>query len=90
MDPKRWESIQQVFHDALELPEAERPAFVHSACADDAQMEREVLALLGEDNSAESMLDTIETVRLSTLFCDFEQMQREIKMQEASACQRYL
>ena len=57
MDPKRWEKIQQVFHDALERPQTERPAFVSSACADDARMEREVLALLTEDGSAESMLD---------------------------------
>jgi len=56
MDSKRWERIQQVFHEALEQPEDRRRAFVESACADDPDLAGEVLALLTED-SEDSLLD---------------------------------
>ena len=35
MDPSRWETIQDLFHRATELPDAERRAFVEGACAGD-------------------------------------------------------
>jgi serine/threonine-protein kinase len=57
MDPRRWERIQHLFHDALERPAERRQAFVHDACKDDPELAEEVLALLAEDEAAASLLD---------------------------------
>ncbi len=41
----RWQAIERLFHAALELPPAEREAFVRAE-ADDTPLADEVLALL--------------------------------------------
>jgi len=57
MDRARWQRIQTIFHDAAEIPEANRKAFVEGACGDDAELMREVLAMLDQDASGHSLLD---------------------------------
>jgi serine/threonine-protein kinase len=57
MDATRWERIQSLFHQAAELPAAEREAYVAQACEGDGALSREVLSLLAEDALGGSLLD---------------------------------
>jgi len=61
MESSRWTRIQELFHEAAELTPADRPAFLQFACASDASadpaMAEEVLAMLTEDDTADSLLD---------------------------------
>ena len=46
MSAQRWRLIREIFHGALDRPEAERMAFLVSACGDDADVRLEVESLL--------------------------------------------
>ncbi|MEZ5558721.1 MAG: serine/threonine-protein kinase [Pseudomonadales bacterium] len=46
MSDPRWERLQQIFHEAAALPEAERSAFVSAQCGADLEMRDELLRLL--------------------------------------------
>jgi Tol biopolymer transport system component/serine/threonine protein kinase len=50
MDP-RWERIEQVFSAASKLTKRERAAFLDRECLGDAELRREVEALLADDDS---------------------------------------
>ena len=41
-----WQQVEEIFHQALEMPLDARAAFVHERCGGDAVMEREVLGTL--------------------------------------------
>lgn len=56
MDGDRWHRIQEIFHDALELPPTERAAFVAAACGQDAALEHRVRAML-EADARDAFLD---------------------------------
>jgi serine/threonine-protein kinase len=56
-DARRWERVQALFHDALGRPGPEREAFLRAACAGDAELQAEVLALLAEDARGATVLD---------------------------------
>jgi eukaryotic-like serine/threonine-protein kinase len=49
MDPARWDRIQNVFHDALDLPADERRAFVVRVAGADTDLAGRVLELLAAD-----------------------------------------
>ncbi len=57
MDAERWERIQRIFHEALEVKAEGRADFVERACADCPEITAEVLALLAEDGSSASPID---------------------------------
>lgn len=57
MDSIRWDRIQSLFHKATDLPLGEQHAYLQSACADDAALLADVLAMLREDSHQFSMLD---------------------------------
>ena len=57
MDPQRWRRIQELFHRAADLPDAERRALLAAECADDPAVAAEVLALLEEDGRESPVLD---------------------------------
>ena len=57
MNSARWERIQSLFHDAADLPESERAAFLEAACGGDGALLADVLAMLAEDAQSESFLD---------------------------------
>jgi serine/threonine protein kinase len=46
MTPERWRQIEEVFQNAVDLPDAERFAYVEQACAGDAELRAEVVSLL--------------------------------------------
>ena len=57
MDSSRWDRIQSLFHDAVDLPEAERRVFLAAACPGDDTLIDEVLAFIDEDARGSSLLD---------------------------------
>src|SRR3954471_22316737 len=57
MDSTRWDRIQSLFHKAADLPQGEQHAYLQSACANDAALLADVLAMLREDSHQSSMLD---------------------------------
>ena len=57
MDPVRYQRVKQLLLAALELPEAERAAFLDAECGDDLVLRREVDTLLDQDDSGNVLLD---------------------------------
>src|ERR1035438_10111500 len=57
MDSARWERIQTLFHEALELSSPEQHPFLKTACHDDAALLADVEALLAEDAQSGSLLE---------------------------------
>src|ERR1700723_946391 len=57
MDSSRWQKVQSLFHQAADLPPAERRNFLEARSADDPALVSEVLNLLAEDSLGDSMLD---------------------------------
>lgn len=57
MDPKRFERIQALFEEAVDLPEAEQLAFLDDACDGDEEVKSTVLGMLRADARGSSMLD---------------------------------
>ena len=49
MTADRWRQVEDLFHQALEQPDAERRAWVDQACAGDDELKTEVLSLLASD-----------------------------------------
>ena len=63
MNVARWETISSVFAHALERPEGERLSFVAEACGSDADLRREVEALLARQQEADAFFDAFaETI----------------------------
>jgi hypothetical protein len=56
MTPDRWRRIEELYHAALERTEGERAAYLREACADDADLRKEVEELLRQE-SAKGFLD---------------------------------
>jgi serine/threonine protein kinase/Tol biopolymer transport system component len=46
MNENRWEQAERIYQDALELPPAERPAFIAESCKHDPDLQRHVESLL--------------------------------------------
>src|SRR4051812_12892944 len=57
MDSVRWQRIQEVFHQATELPEAEREAFLTTATIGDDDLANRVRRLLEADAETQSIID---------------------------------
>ena len=60
MQAERWQRVQEVFDQALELNGDERSAFLDQTCGDDPELRREVEAMLEVDDSLS--VDYLETV----------------------------
>lgn len=57
MDSARWDRIQTLFHQAVDLPQAEQRLFLKAECGADDGLVTDVLALLDEDARSESVLE---------------------------------
>ncbi len=57
MDAERWRRVETIFAAAVDLPAAERDAFVDARCGDDAGLADEVRALLAADARSASIVD---------------------------------
>ncbi|MGB7924210.1 MAG: protein kinase [Pyrinomonadaceae bacterium] len=57
MSSERWRQIEEIFQTALDLTPGERARYIMVACAGDAELRREVEALLTQYESAGDFLD---------------------------------
>ncbi|HEV8148416.1 MAG TPA: protein kinase [Bryobacteraceae bacterium] len=57
MTPERWAQIRRIFEAAVERPARKRNAWVERACGDDAELHREVIALLASHDGAGAFLE---------------------------------
>ncbi len=74
MEPERWEKIQALFHQAVDVPEADRQLFLQRACGADKDLFAQVEAMLLEDGNASSILqEPVEQLarQLIGASCDF-------------------
>ncbi|HWM89328.1 MAG TPA: protein kinase [Thermoanaerobaculia bacterium] len=55
-DPERWQRIEALFDEALDLPAGERGAFLDEACAGDPELRAQVEAMLAADGAADGFL----------------------------------
>ncbi len=55
MEPERLRQIEELYHSASERIPGERETFLNAACGNDAELLRDVLALLAQDPSAGPM-----------------------------------
>lgn len=57
MTPERWQQIEEIFHEALELGEAERDSFVAGRSGNDRELKSEVEKLLSQYEDASSFIE---------------------------------
>jgi serine/threonine-protein kinase len=57
LEPDRWQKIEEIFQDALELPEEERADYLSEVAGDDTPLRSELEALLEAHRSSGSFLD---------------------------------
>src|SRR5215831_8207804 len=57
MDAQRWDRVEELFHQAADLPRTDQQAFLDSACGGDESIRAEVAAMLEEDSRSASLLD---------------------------------
>jgi serine/threonine protein kinase/tetratricopeptide (TPR) repeat protein len=57
MSPERWKQIEEVFQSALDLPQAERRAFIAGACAGDDTLREQVEALVAQSEQAGDFIE---------------------------------
>ena len=58
MKPERWQSIERLYHSALEHVPERRSAFIDEACAGDEELRREVESLLAYEDDAKSFIES--------------------------------
>ena len=59
MDPGRWQTVQDLLNDALELPAAERADLIAERCGDDDMLRSEVLSLIEAADVADEYFDDL-------------------------------
>jgi len=57
MKPERWSKIESIFHKALEADECRRSSVIEESCAGDAELRREVEALLAHHSDSASFME---------------------------------
>lgn len=57
MDPKRWPKVREAFGRVIELPPAEREAFLDEACGDDSGLREEVESLMSAHQDDPTFLE---------------------------------
>jgi len=72
MKPERWQQLKQIFQAALERNPAERSAFLHQACGDDAELRNEIESLISSHEQAGDSIE-IMAVEAATKMLSAEQ-----------------
>ena len=57
MSGENWARVWAIFEQSLDLPAADRGAFLAETCGDDARLQRAVERMLAADQGADSLLD---------------------------------
>jgi serine/threonine protein kinase/Tol biopolymer transport system component len=65
MTPERWQQIQDVLEEALQLAPDQRPAFLDQACSSDQSLRQEVETLLGSSSDVRSSFLQPSTLRVT-------------------------
>lgn len=55
---ERWRQVKQIFQATIELPVAEREAYLADTCADDSSLRAEIESLIAAHEQSGSFLDT--------------------------------
>ena len=58
MDQKRWQQIEELLQQALDLDPADRFLFLEKACAGDSELLREVQGLISNEERARTFIET--------------------------------
>jgi eukaryotic-like serine/threonine-protein kinase len=58
MTSEQWQVIEELYHSASELPDAERSSFLQRACGEDQDLRLELESLLRHGDTPQSFLDT--------------------------------
>jgi len=58
LTPERWAKVESIYHDAIELTEAEQRAFIAAACQDDNALAEYIFDLLQVEESQNSSLNS--------------------------------
>ncbi|HMP66269.1 MAG TPA: protein kinase [Pyrinomonadaceae bacterium] len=78
MNADRWKEIDELLDAALELPAAERNAFVERRAAGDEDLRRAVLELLAASENADGFLDRHAMSVAAEAFADAETVQDQV------------
>ena len=70
MDLKNWAKIEKLYHGALELPPAERAAYLSLACRDDEDLRREVESLITSHLAAVEFMEKPVAEQATRLIAD--------------------
>ena len=62
MTTERWTRVKAVFSEAMDLPPAERPAFVDHICGSDVALREEVASLLAASEGGDSLPDARDAI----------------------------
>ena len=67
MKREEWQRIKEVLHTALDIPGAERPAYLDKTCNGNAELRREVESLLASHDEAGTFIEdpVVKTPRLT-------------------------
>jgi TolB-like protein/Tfp pilus assembly protein PilF/predicted Ser/Thr protein kinase len=57
MMPERWQQVERLYHDAAELSQDRRSAFLDESCGEDENLRREVESLLAQEKGAQDFLE---------------------------------
>lgn len=58
MSDPRWQRIEEVFHQAVDLDPAQRADFLATACIGDDELRREVESLLANDDTQDNLVES--------------------------------
>jgi serine/threonine protein kinase/Tol biopolymer transport system component len=67
LDPDRWRRINELYHDALARPDAERKGFLTRACTDDPSLQAEIQTLLDQSPRTDDFLNVLGQPQLTAL-----------------------
>ncbi len=70
MSPERWQQIDEILEQALDLAPESRAAFLTEACAGNASLHQEVLALLAANDNAGSFIEKPPATAIGELMAD--------------------
>ncbi|MGI9167842.1 MAG: protein kinase domain-containing protein, partial [Pyrinomonadaceae bacterium] len=70
MDPKNWPQIENLYHRALELPPAERAAYIGLACSGDEELRCEVESLVSSHLAAVAFMEDPVAEQATRLIAD--------------------
>jgi WD40 repeat protein/serine/threonine protein kinase len=65
MDQKRWQRIEELLQQALDLDESKRHSFLENSCGFDSELRRQVETLLDKQEQARSFIETPVVAQLA-------------------------